>query len=95
MNKTIIFLLIIIILLTNIPYPHSYTTDIEGYYKCDFKYITAHFVYGLWDNGNIPEKFLNTMKLWEQQGWKVKLWNRDMVNELLDKFSSETKNDQK
>uniref|UniRef100_A0A6C0CMR1 Glycosyltransferase n=1 Tax=viral metagenome TaxID=1070528 RepID=A0A6C0CMR1_9ZZZZ len=49
-------------------------------------YTTAHFVYGLWDTSPIPENFQNTMYLWEKQGWKVKLWNKEMVDSLLDEY---------
>ena len=84
--KTNIILFVIILLLLLLPYPCSYSSDIEMYNSCDFKYQTAHFVYGLWDNGKVPEKFLNTMNLWEKQGWKIKLWNREMVEKLLEKY---------
>jgi hypothetical protein len=85
MKKILIILLLILIFLC-LYTPEYKKQDIELYYKSDFKYETAHFVYGLWDNGTIPEKFLNTMKMWEQQGWKVKLWNRYMVNNIIDKY---------
>lgn len=84
--KTILLILLIVIILLLLHVPKYKKQDIEGYYHSNFKYETAHFVYGLWDDGTVPEKFLNTMNLWEQQGWKIKLWNRDMVNKLIDKY---------
>ena len=49
-------------------------------------YTTAHFVYGLWDTSPMPAHFQQTMDLWEKQGWTIKLWNKQMVDCLLDEY---------
>jgi hypothetical protein len=83
MYKILLVLLLLILLLC--PVPNPYPNMLEKYQN-DYKYTTAHFVYGLWDKGEVPEKFANTMKLWEKQGWTIKLWDGDMVDALLDKY---------
>ena len=55
-------------------------------YKGNTSYQTAHFVYGLWDSTPLPENFQTTMDLWKEQGWTIKLWNKDMVDVLLAKY---------
>jgi len=48
--------------------------------------LVAHFVYGLWDSTPIPEHYQKTIDAWKAQGWQVKVWNRDMVNNLLERY---------
>lgn len=57
----------------------------QGYAKSPIP-RTAHFCYGLWDDGKIPDHFEKTMKQWKNQGWNVRLWNRKQVDQLLSKY---------
>lgn len=47
---------------------------------------TMHFVYGLWDSDEIPSVFLRNIDLWLSQGWKIKLWGRGEVEDLLKRY---------
>lgn len=42
-----------------------------------------HFVYGIWDTTPMPEYYAKTIQLWKKQGWKVKLWNKTDIENLL------------
>ena len=82
-----ILIILLALLLLFCPVPNPYPNRLETYALSSTKpYTIAHFVYGLWDSGEMPEKFAKTMKLWEKQGWKVKLWDGKMVDALLDKY---------
>ena len=43
----------------------------------------AHFVYGLWDDTPMSDLFVNTIQQWEQKGWKIKVWDKQMCEHLL------------
>ena len=45
---------------------------------------TAHFVFGLWDSGEPPFLFRQTMASWRAQGWQTRLWGRDDVFALIE-----------
>ena len=46
----------------------------------------AHFVYGIWDHKPLSDTMSDTMKQWKQQGWEVRLWNKEECFALLDEF---------
>ena len=68
------------------PHPESRMKERRGNDQNSGTYTTAHFVYGLWDDTPIPQTFQSNMEAWGKQGWKIKLWNKSMVDKLLDKY---------
>jgi hypothetical protein len=85
----VITILVVCLLLLTIPiFPLHKNNGKVGvvYPRTSFQYGTAHFVYGLWDDNEVPDNFKDTMKMWQAQGWTVKLWNKDMFDELLRKY---------
>jgi len=92
MKRSVVLLLVLgmicILLLAFCPVrfsPYSNTLS-KRYPQTEFRYGTAHFVYGLWDKGEVPEKFRKNMNVWSDKGWDIKLWDKDMVYALLDKY---------
>lgn len=45
--------------------------------------LTAHFIYGLWDTKPMKESFVKNIRQWSDQGWKVKQWDKQMVETLI------------
>lgn len=46
----------------------------------------ANFVYGLWDEGELPEEFSRNINLWRRQGWEIRVWRRLDIDKLLNKY---------
>ncbi len=46
----------------------------------------AHFCYGLWDDGDLPDSFQANVNEWKKQGWTVHVWNGEEVDQLLEKY---------
>lgn len=80
----IVPIIIIILILLSPLNGCDYPTHL--YEKGGYDYKTAHFVYGLWDSSPLPDHFKETMDLWAKQGWEIKLWNKDMIDALLEKY---------
>jgi mannosyltransferase OCH1-like enzyme len=47
---------------------------------------TAHFIYGIWDDGEIPGKFMNNIHKWNKYNWNTVIWNKASCNSLLNKY---------
>eukprot|EP00043_Microstomoeca_roanoka_P003380 m.43452 g.43452 ORF g.43452 m.43452 type:complete len:334 (-) comp12039_c0_seq1:151-1152(-) len=45
---------------------------------------TIHFMFGLWDDGDLPQTFANTLEAWRRvnPAWKIKLWRKDEIKAL-------------
>lgn len=48
--------------------------------------LVAHFIYGLWDDTPMPESYEMTLYQWKQHGWKVKLWNRELIEQVMKQY---------
>lgn len=92
----VVYLLVgVALMLAVIPWPHGYplqlgltlppATSIPRSSQ-PYQYRTAHFMYGLWDTGPIPEHLQRNVEAWRQQGWTIKIWNREMVMDLIHKY---------
>lgn len=44
---------------------------------------TLHVIYGLWDNGKIPKKYIKNIYYWRSQGWQINIWNKSNLIELI------------
>jgi len=90
------FLLVGVILIFGLtPWPHGYPLELgltqppSTSFRVPpqrYQYRTAHFMYGLWDTGPIPDHLQRNIDAWGRQGWTIKVWNRDMVMELIHKY---------
>ncbi len=45
--------------------------------------VVCHFCWGLWDDGPMPDRFREAVGQWGRQGWKVRIWQRAEMMELL------------
>lgn len=48
--------------------------------------LTAHFVFGLWDTGPMPDEFARTVRMWQAQGWNTQVWDKAAVETLMGKY---------
>lgn len=57
---------------------------------------TIHFIYGLWDNKDeIPDNYRDNLSSWIRLNptWKVKVWNKEMIKELINTIDDRKWND--
>jgi mannosyltransferase OCH1-like enzyme len=47
--------------------------------------LTAHFVYGLWDNTPMPQSYADNIEAWRTLGWTIRIWDKSSVNALVQK----------
>jgi len=49
--------------------------------------LIMHQIYGLWEDEPPPEDFQENTRLWKEQGWSVKHWNKqDVLLLMIEKF---------
>ncbi len=45
--------------------------------------LTLHAIFGLWDDGPMPDSYQENLEGWKALGWNVRVWNKPEVEALI------------